>query len=59
VLIDHPEGSGTRITMTLDIRQNPTTNVRSPLLRMDYTGERDHSLVELAEILPAALYENL
>jgi signal transduction histidine kinase len=59
VLIDHPEGSGTRINMTLDIRQNPTSNVRSPLLRMDYTGERDHSLVELAEILPAALYENL
>jgi signal transduction histidine kinase len=57
VLIDHPEGSGTRITMTLSIRQDTSGIVRSPLLRLDYAGERDHSLVELAEILPASLYE--
>ena len=59
VLIDHPEGSGTRITMTMDIRQDPSGNVRSPLLRIDYAGERDHSLVELSEILPASFYENI
>lgn len=58
VLMDHPEGSGTRITMTMTIQQDTSGNVRSPLLRLDYTGERDHSLVELAEILPASLYEN-
>lgn len=57
VLIDHPEGSGTRITLTLTIRQNTSGNVRSPLLRIDYTGERDHNLVELSEILPAELYQ--
>ena len=59
VLIDHPEGCGTRITMTLAIRQNNSGNVRSPMLRIDYTGERDHSLIELADILPASLYENV
>lgn len=58
VLIDHPEGSGTRITMTMEIRQDTTGNVRSPLLRVDYAGERDHSLVELSEVLPADLYHN-
>ncbi len=57
VLIDHPEGSGTRITMTLNIRQDTSGNVRSPLMRFDYAGERDHSLVELSERLPASLYE--
>lgn len=58
VLIDHPEGSGTRITMTLEIRQDTSGNVQSPLMGFDYTGERDHSLVELSEVLPASLYHN-
>lgn len=64
VLIDHPEGAGTRITMTLLIRQDTSGNVRSPrsdnpLLKYDYTGDRDHSLVELSEILSHTFYENL
>ena len=58
VLIDHPEGSGTRITLTMDIRQDTSGNVRSPLLRIDYAGERDHSLLELSQFLPPELYEN-
>lgn len=57
VLIDHPEGAGTRITMTLAIRQDTSGTVRSPLLRMDYAGERDHSLIELSQQLPAELYQ--
>ena len=57
VLIDHPEGVGTRITMTLAIRQDTPGAVRSPLLRMDSAGERDHGLIELSQQLPAELYE--
>jgi signal transduction histidine kinase len=57
VLIDHPEGAGTRITMTLAIRQDASGTVRSPLLRPDYAGERDHGLIELADILPAELFK--
>ena len=57
VLIDQPEGSGTRVTLTLAIRQDTSGNVRSPLLRMDYAGERDHGLLELSESLPAELFE--
>lgn len=57
VLLDQPEEGGTRITMTIAIRQNTDSIVRSHQLRIDYAGERDHNLIELAEILPAALYE--
>ncbi len=56
VLIDHPDGAGTRITMTLALRQNESNTLRSPVLHVDYAGERDHSLIELSDALPAALY---
>lgn len=57
VLIDQPQNSGTRITMTLAIRQNKNGSLRSNVLRVDYSGERDHGLVELSDCLPASLYE--
>lgn len=55
VLIDQPEGKGTRITMTLAIRQD-TPSLRSPILGLDYAGERDHALLELSDCLPLDLY---
>lgn len=57
VLIDHPQGCGTRVTMTMELRQKGNIQVRSPILRIDYAGERDHGLQELADVLPAALYK--
>lgn len=56
VLIDKSEG-GARVTMTMAIRQNPSGILRSPVLRVDYAGEQDHALVELADCLPAELYK--
>ena len=56
VLMEHPENAGTRITMTLQIRQNSDTNVHSNVLKVDYAGERDHGLMELSDVLPAELY---
>lgn len=56
VLIDSPTGTGTRVTMTLAIRQSAEATLRSPILRVDYAGERDHGLLELADCLPAQLY---
>lgn len=56
VLIDHPRGKGTRVTLTLALRQNTEGSLRSPALRVDYAGERDHGLIELADCLPAELY---
>ena len=57
MLIDQPEGAGTRVTMTIAIRQNTDSMMRSPILRVDYAGERDHGLIELSDCLPAQLYE--
>ena len=57
VLIDQPEGVGTRITMTMSIRQSKQATLRSNILRVDYAGERDHGLIELSECLPTELYE--
>lgn len=57
VLIDHPEGKGTRITMTMSIRPNADTILRSPGIRVDYAGGHDHTLLELSESLPFSLYE--
>ena len=57
VLIDQPEGGGARVTMTIAIRQNTSGILRSPALRVDYAGEQDHALVELADCLPADLYK--
>lgn len=56
VLIDHPHAQGTRVTMTLPLRKKGSMQVRSPMLRIDYAGERDHGLQELADVLPASLY---
>lgn len=57
VLIEHPEDSGTRITMTIQIRQNNSGSFRSNILKVDYAGERDHGLIELSDALPAKLYQ--
>lgn len=56
VLIENPQNAGTRITMTLAIKQN-TGAVRAPLYRIDYAGEQDHSLIELSETLPLSVYQ--
>ena len=58
VLVDKGDGIGTRITMSLAIRQDTGGQVRSPMLMIDYAGERDHCLLELSDALPAALYDS-
>ena len=57
VLIDHPKGKGTRVTLTLALRQTGEIPLRSPILRVDYAGEGDHGLIELADCLPLELYK--
>lgn len=56
VLIDHPEGCGTRVTLSMTIRQNVDNMVRTSSLQVDYSGERDHALIELSDVLPNGLY---
>jgi len=54
VLIDQPEGTGTRVTLTLAIRQDEpvlSSNILYPL-----SGGYDSTLIELSEVLPAEMY---
>lgn len=54
VLIDQPEGRGTRVTMTMEIRQGKGNFVRTPI---DLPGGQDAGLVELSDCLPVSVYE--
>ena len=56
VLVDHPDADHTRVTLSLAICHGKGDLVRSPVLRLDYAGERDHGLLELSDVLPAELY---
>lgn len=56
VLIEQLSPKGTRITMTIKIRQSTDSAVRTPAFRVDYAGEQDHRLIELSESLPVSLY---
>lgn len=56
VLVDRPAGGGTRITLTLSLRPNDEGILRSEVLRPDYTGERDHGLFELSDVLSPDLF---
>ena len=58
VLIDHPKESGTRLTMSIAIKQTTEHVVRSGAFHVDYAGERSHPLIELADVLPASVYES-
>ena len=57
VLITHPQEGGTKLTMSITIDQDTEPVVRSYDLRVDYAGERDHTLIELSEVLPSCVYE--
>lgn len=59
VLISSGRDGGTKITMTLAIRQDSENCLRSPLFRPDYTGGWDHGLVELADCISPDFYSEL
>ena len=56
VLIDHPCKQGTRVTMTMAVRQSSNAMVRSRTLQLDYAGEQDHAMMELSDCLPASAF---
>lgn len=57
LLITQGETGGTRVILTLAIRQKEGNSISSPIFRVDYTGGFDHSLVELSDCLPAELFD--
>lgn len=56
VLIDRPATGGTRVSMRISLQPSTPAVVRSPALRVDYSGEREHGLLELSDVLPTELY---
>ncbi len=59
VLVDQPEAGCVRTTLTLSVRQSRETELRSPVMRIDYAGEWDHGLLELSDSLPSKLYQDI
>ena len=60
VLVDHPTPDSIRVTMTIAIKKDDSGIVRSPMLRIgDYAGGRDKGLLELSDILPADIYNEI
>ena len=57
LLITQGENGGTRVVLTLAIRQKDGSNISSPIFRVDYTGGFDHALVELSDCLAAELFD--
>ncbi len=57
VLVEQSETQGTRVTMTVAIRQSKEQMVRSNVFQVDYAGGWNHRLLELSEILPPELYK--
>ena len=56
VLLERNGDTGTRVTMTMAIRQSADNILHSPIFRPDYSGGWDHGLLELADCLPAEAY---
>lgn len=60
VLIDHPEGGGTRVTMTMSVKNCSEMVLYSPIQfpQSDDTGGYDRALIELSDVLPKKAYKH-
>lgn len=56
VLVDHPQGGGTRMTITFSSVPVSSSQLHTKMMLTDYAGEQDHALIELSEFLPASFY---
>lgn len=57
VLVEQPENGGSCVTLSITLRQKEDLQVNNPVLRVDYLGELDHSLIEFSDLLPPSAYE--
>lgn len=57
MLCSLPDG-GTAVTMSISLRHDPE-QLHSPQINYDYTGGKNHGLVELADVLPNAAFHPL
>lgn len=59
LLMDQPEKGQIRFTLSFPIRQSASHSLHAPVMYIDYLGGRDHALVELSDVLPASLFEDI
>ena len=61
VLVDTPEGGGTRVTMSISLRQPRHPILRSPVVlpQIDYLAGLDPALLEFADVLPTDAFKNI
>lgn len=57
LLIQNGKERGTTSALSIPLTKNCTPGISTPVIRVDYAGERDHGLVELAESLPWSVFE--
>lgn len=55
---------GTSVTMSLaltppPVKEKEETTVNSPILNFDYAGGFNHTLVELADAIPASAFDSV
>lgn len=56
VLVEKLPGRKLRVTMSMPIKQDNTSDVRSPILIPDIYAGSDQALIELSDVLPYQLY---
>lgn len=60
VLLEQPQDEGARLTMTIASNPISDTVLHTPvMLPIDYSGGRDKALLELADVLPTSIFENI
>ena len=55
-VLTRTDDTGTQVTLTFSLSVS-SGQLRSPAFRVDYAGERDHSLVEFSDFLPPEAYQ--
>lgn len=60
VIVQSKPGEGTSVSMSLSLKQPTAAQlVESPIAAVDYTGGYRHELAELADILPADVFDSM
>ena len=57
VLLQNGKDGGLEVTLTISLKKSKEPFVRSDIIRVDYSGGYDHTLLELSNILPPELYQ--
>lgn len=57
LLVTVPAPGKVRFSLSFPVRKDRSGTLKSPILRLDYAGGFDHSLLELSDVLPGNTFE--